>query len=115
MRAQWAARPFVWHIYPQRDDAHRVKFNLHGTSLATITRVSDTQSIKLDVTALDPAFEKAIRAVGEISQGDLIDHPERVKQLSVLEAPNASNQFGRLVLRNEARQCSVIVVEWSAQ
>jgi uncharacterized repeat protein (TIGR03837 family) len=25
VRAQWAARPFVWHIYPQADDAHRVK------------------------------------------------------------------------------------------
>lgn len=25
VRAQWAARPFVWHIYPQPDDAHRVK------------------------------------------------------------------------------------------
>lgn len=22
VRAQWAARPFVWHIYPQEDDAH---------------------------------------------------------------------------------------------
>ena len=25
VRAQWAERPFVWHIYPQTDDAHRVK------------------------------------------------------------------------------------------
>jgi uncharacterized repeat protein (TIGR03837 family) len=25
VRAQWAARPFAWHIYPQADDAHRVK------------------------------------------------------------------------------------------
>ena len=25
MRAQWAAQPFAWHIYPQADDAHRVK------------------------------------------------------------------------------------------
>ena len=22
VRAQWAARPFIWHIYPQSDDAH---------------------------------------------------------------------------------------------
>ncbi len=27
MRAQWAARPFVWHIYPQADDAHLAKLN----------------------------------------------------------------------------------------
>jgi uncharacterized repeat protein (TIGR03837 family) len=25
VRAQWAARPFVWHIYPQADGAHEVK------------------------------------------------------------------------------------------
>jgi uncharacterized repeat protein (TIGR03837 family) len=25
VRAQWAACPFVWHAYPQADDAHRVK------------------------------------------------------------------------------------------
>ncbi|HYC46122.1 MAG TPA: elongation factor P maturation arginine rhamnosyltransferase EarP [Burkholderiales bacterium] len=25
VRAQWAARPFVWHIYPQADQAHRAK------------------------------------------------------------------------------------------
>ncbi len=27
VRAQWAAKPFVWHIYPQEDDAHRVKLD----------------------------------------------------------------------------------------
>ena len=27
VRAQRAARPFVWHIYPQEDDAHRVKLD----------------------------------------------------------------------------------------
>ncbi|MCL2875607.1 MAG: elongation factor P maturation arginine rhamnosyltransferase EarP [Betaproteobacteria bacterium] len=26
-RAQWAARPFVWNIYPQKDDAHFVKLD----------------------------------------------------------------------------------------
>ena len=25
VRAQWAGRPFVWHIYPQQDDAHVAK------------------------------------------------------------------------------------------
>ena len=27
VRAQWAARPFVWQIYPQADDAHWVKLD----------------------------------------------------------------------------------------
>ena len=25
VRAQWAARPLVWHVYPQTEDAHRLK------------------------------------------------------------------------------------------
>lgn len=27
VRAQWAAKPFVWHIYPQEEDAHLVKLD----------------------------------------------------------------------------------------
>jgi uncharacterized repeat protein (TIGR03837 family) len=27
VRAQWAARPFVWHIYPQTENAHRIKLD----------------------------------------------------------------------------------------
>ncbi|OHC70425.1 MAG: hypothetical protein A3H93_13665 [Rhodocyclales bacterium RIFCSPLOWO2_02_FULL_63_24] len=27
VRAQWAAKSFVWHIYPQADDAHRAKLD----------------------------------------------------------------------------------------
>lgn len=27
VRAQWAAKPFIWHIYPQADDAHRTKLD----------------------------------------------------------------------------------------
>jgi uncharacterized repeat protein (TIGR03837 family) len=27
VRAQWAARPFVWHIYPQAEGAHWIKLN----------------------------------------------------------------------------------------
>jgi uncharacterized repeat protein (TIGR03837 family) len=27
VRAQWAGRPFVWHIYPQDDAAHRIKLS----------------------------------------------------------------------------------------
>jgi len=53
---------------------------LTGTNLGTTTRVSDTQSIKMDVTGLDPAFEKVVRAFGILAQGDLINHPERVNQ-----------------------------------
>jgi len=27
VRAQWAARPFIWHVYPQAEDAHRLKLD----------------------------------------------------------------------------------------
>ncbi|WP_144137875.1 elongation factor P maturation arginine rhamnosyltransferase EarP [Paraburkholderia sp. BCC1884] len=35
VRAQWAAQPFVWHIYPQADDAHLPKLD---AALAHYTR-----------------------------------------------------------------------------
>ena len=38
---------------------------------------------------------------------------ERARQLVVLEAPNPSNDFKRLALRSDARNCSVIIVDWS--
>ena len=27
VRAQWAGRPFVWHIYPQKENVHWIKLN----------------------------------------------------------------------------------------
>lgn len=27
LRAQWAAKPFIWHIYPQQEDAHLIKLD----------------------------------------------------------------------------------------
>ncbi len=53
---------------------------LHGVSLPTHQKISDTQTIKLDVTGLDPAFEKAIRALGVIAQGDLLNNTDRINQ-----------------------------------
>ena len=46
VRAQWVAQPFAWHIYPQADDAHRVKLEAYldryladaDADLATTTR-----------------------------------------------------------------------------
>lgn len=39
--------------------------------------------------------------------------PERVRQLSVLEAPNANNGYSRITLRNDARRCSMILIDWT--
>jgi hypothetical protein len=38
--------------------------------------------------------------------------PVRARQIAVIERPNASNEYQRLVLRSDARTCSVVVVEW---
>ncbi|MCP5366055.1 MAG: hypothetical protein H6907_18020 [Hyphomicrobiales bacterium] len=57
-----------------------------GDSIATTHRVEDDRSITLDLTGIDPAFEKAIRAMGIIAQGvfgtngGLDQHPERIDQ-----------------------------------
>jgi hypothetical protein len=39
--------------------------------------------------------------------------PERVRQISVLEAPNPNNGFNRLALRSDARRCSMILIDWT--
>jgi hypothetical protein len=39
----------------------------------------------------------------------------RAGALVVLEAPNPSNDYKRLVVRNQGRDCSVLVVDWKAQ
>jgi flagellin-like hook-associated protein FlgL len=75
-----------------------VNFNsmafLRGVSLPTQQKISDTQTIKLDVTGLDPAFEKAIRALGTIAQGDLLNNTDRIQQ--ALSALNDSIQHSAL-------------------
>jgi len=50
VRAQWAARPFAWHIYPQDDGAHWVKL------AAFLTRYT---------AALDPNQAAAVTALWE--------------------------------------------------
>jgi hypothetical protein len=39
----------------------------------------------------------------------------RAGEVVVLESPNQSNAFKRIVLRNDARACSVILVDWSLE
>ena len=48
VRAQWAARPLLWHIYPQHDDAHLIKLD------AFLDRY---------LPGLEPAARDALRAL----------------------------------------------------
>jgi uncharacterized repeat protein (TIGR03837 family) len=55
VRAQWAARPFVWHIYPQAGNAHLTKLR------AFLDRY---------VVGLDPASGRAVRQFWRTWNGD---------------------------------------------
>ena len=48
VRAQWAERPFVWHIYPQQERAHRVKLDAF---------------LEVYCEGLEPSPEAALRAL----------------------------------------------------
>ena len=54
VRAQWAARPFVWHIYPQEQGAHWVKL---AAFLARYTEGLD-RGDAASVTALWEAWNR---------------------------------------------------------
>jgi len=41
--------------------------------------------------------------------------PSRVAEISVLEPPNASNNFGRLAFRSDARRMSMVWIDWRAR
>lgn len=56
-----------------------------GDKLEAEHRVSETRTIKLGVNGLDPAFEKAIRGIGQLLQGDLINNQKNaVDALAVI-------------------------------
>jgi len=59
VRAQWAARPFCWHIYPQADGAHRQKLDafLHLY----------TEGMPTELGAATRAFAKAWGGDGDIA------------------------------------------------
>lgn len=44
-----------------------------GGTLKYNQRISESQTISFDVTASDPAFEKIFRALGQLSQGNIVD------------------------------------------
>jgi len=61
VRAQWAARPFVWHIYPQVDDAHQKKLDAFVDRYAAgLDPAAGTAVRRLFRAWNDPAEAKAI-------------------------------------------------------
>jgi uncharacterized repeat protein (TIGR03837 family) len=69
VRAQWAAAPFIWQIYPQSDNAHVIKLEsflekyLSNADQSTATSVNDLmrwQSPKQSLNALDALKNHAL-------------------------------------------------------
>jgi uncharacterized repeat protein (TIGR03837 family) len=84
VRAQWAARPFAWHIYPQDDGAHWVKL---AAFLARYTAALDrTQAAA--VTALWEAWNQRGEAAapGAVRPGITEAWPAFVSRRAALEA-----------------------------
>jgi len=72
VRAQWAERPFAWHIYPQAEDAHHDKLEaflklyaqgLDGPAVSAVTNFWRAWNGRGDAGAAWPAFRAALPAL----------------------------------------------------
>ncbi len=62
-----------------------------GGNLKTERRISENQSVVMDVTANDPAFEKLFRALGQIAQGNLVDMSNPAETEGIIDVDKAQN------------------------
>jgi hypothetical protein len=72
----------------------------------------------LMVYTTDPKLDKHVEPPSAGNGWNRITYvwdPERVRQIAVLESPNASNRFSHLALRSDARRCSMLVIDWAAR
>lgn len=68
IRAQWAGKPFVWQIYPQADDVHRVKLDAF---LCLYTKVpGQAHRADADDAATDAAALSALTGFWHVWNGD---------------------------------------------
>ncbi|RDK01404.1 elongation factor P maturation arginine rhamnosyltransferase EarP [Paraburkholderia lacunae] len=72
VRAQWAAKPFVWHIYPQADDAHLPKLD---AALAHYAR-----TLPADARDALARFWHAWNGAGQPDWADFQRHRAALKQ-----------------------------------
>jgi flagellar hook-associated protein 3 FlgL len=56
----------------------RIRNWYHGDEVTESQRVDAARGFTLDLNAVDPAFEKAIRAIGIVAQGGLASDPGRI-------------------------------------
>lgn len=78
VRAQWAAKPFIWHIYPQQDGAHFVKLEafLH---CYTEGLSADLKAVVVSSWRGWNAGELPVNIQGQLLAGgaELVGHSER--------------------------------------
>jgi uncharacterized repeat protein (TIGR03837 family) len=72
VRAQWAARPFVWHIYPQADEAHLKKLDafvnryaagMDSRAAAIVRRIFRAWNGAVGVEGIDEAWRSLAAAL----------------------------------------------------
>lgn len=73
VRAQWAGRPFIWHIYPQDKDLHHVKLKafLHCLTAKTDSLVEFSlmwnAATPIDFATLWPLFQADMPKITQLS------------------------------------------------
>jgi uncharacterized repeat protein (TIGR03837 family) len=94
VRAQWAGLPFVWHIYPQQDDAHFDKLEafialytdgLAAQEKAALSGFWRAWNGRGDLAAAWPAFAAALPALGRHAsrwRDSLAAQPDLVTRLA---------------------------------
>ena len=77
VRAQWAARPFVWNVYPQLDNAHAAKLEAFLDVFCTALPDDEAQSVRGMWRAWNGARGTAVESAWDAfwqRRGALTDH-----------------------------------------
>jgi uncharacterized repeat protein (TIGR03837 family) len=89
VRALWAGQPFVWHIYPQDDNAHHAKLQAFLDGLQapeSLRRFHHVWNGLLDhpLPAIDDPTWQAWRTCAQAARQKLLAQADLVTQLSAL-------------------------------
>lgn len=88
VRALWAAKPFVWHIYPQDDNAHHDKLEAFLDWLQAPTRLREFHcawnGISKTLTAPTPTDLATWQTITQTARQRLLGQTDLTTQLSLL-------------------------------
>ena len=92
VRALWAGQPFVWHIYPQHDNAHHAKLQAFldwlqaPTSLRTFHHAWNGMADAATLPVLTPALLQEWRACTQRARANLLTQNDLIAQLQPFAA-----------------------------